>query len=168
MFPRTWKNALLALLPLIVWATGSVAVADDRELKLKAAFVLNYIRYTTWPDKRGGELKVCYSGKGQFAEILEEVEGRVAAEYRLRILLLERSHYGSCDLVYVDAASENYDSSCIVSTALVVSDVCTEADIFMYAKEETLQFRVNLIAALKKGYRFSSKLLRVADEVIRD
>jgi hypothetical protein len=163
----------LAVLPLIT--TG--ARADELpEYRLKAAFVYNFMLFTEWPATTGSNLNLCIHGKDPFGPEIDTLQGKVAAG---RSIAVQRKAAGdslrSCQVVFITASM--VDSLPRVLEGLAGLPVLTVADspgamqkgvaLNMSVTQGKVSFEANLQAARAAGLGLSSRLLRLATEVLQ-
>ena len=170
-----WVAALL----LGLGAFGSVPAARSGELpeyRLKAAFVYNFIAFTDWPAAAGNTLNLCIYGLDPFGKEIDPLNGRVLGA---RTLVVQRSPtLGSlrgCQIVFV--ADSAMDELPRLLASLRGQPVLSVADspgavrqgviLNMNLAHGRVSFEANLGAARTAGLNLSSKLLRLATEVIQ-
>lgn len=166
---------LLWLAALLLCAPG--ARADDLpEYRLKAAFVYNFMAFTEWPAATGSTLNLCILGKDPFGTEIDGLQGKVVAG---RSIAVHRKAAGeslkNCEAVFV--ASSIIDSLPRVLQGLKGQPVLTLADspgamrqgvaLNMGVVQGKVSFEANLQAARAAGLNLSSKLLRLATEVVQ-
>jgi hypothetical protein len=173
---------LLALL-LAASHSGEGAHAADRhsqqpsEYQVKAAFVLNFIKFVEWPSGErlaGDEFRVCLLGEmpasAPFADLNgQEVLGRRLSVSRVRTPQEARS----CQVLFVSASRSALLSEALdglnSAPVLTVGDTDGYAQrgimINMYLEDKRVRFEINAEAARAAGLRISAKLLKLAGKV---
>ena len=174
---RIYRSGFLWLI-LILQGLGGFAHAQSQgtDYQFKAAFLYNFILYTEWADNLDKPIRVCTYGGDPFGEELDKLQGKSIE--RQRVLLVARiqriEDLRSCNVVFIhQLAISNMDQ---ILPAIHGQNVLTVADsagalqkgvmINMYTKQSKVVFEVNLKAAQSQGINLSSKLLRLATEVI--
>lgn len=169
---RRLAAALLAL------AFGGGAQADVRELpeyRLKAAFLFNFMLYTEWPDA-GPTLTLCVAGADPFGKELDGLAGRMAGTRRIAVQRRAvTDELKGCQVVFIaESAIERLPR---LLELLQGQPVLTVADstgaarrgvaLNMTVAQDRIAFEANLQAARAARLGLSSKLLRLATEVIQ-
>lgn len=61
-------------------ARGHAEMGSELEYRIKAAFLLNFTKYVTWPDasweRSGGSIRVCVLGNSPFGAALDSIKGK--------------------------------------------------------------------------------------------
>jgi hypothetical protein len=152
--------------------------AGFREYVIKAAFLYNFAKFTTWPraalSDPGAPLNVCVLGEDPFGLALESIEGKMVKERKL----LTRHLAGAkgvdrCHLLFISASeTERLDwilKSLNHAPVLTISDMPGFAQaggvIGLKTIEDKIRFEINMAAAERAGLRLSSKLLSLAEIV---
>jgi YfiR/HmsC-like len=170
---RRWLGAA-ALLGL---ATCAPALADEvPEYRIKAAFVYNFMVFTEWPAEVGPTLTLCVHGADPFGKEIDGLHGKTAAG---RTIAVQRrpgaEPLRGCQAVFFAASS--LDAAPRLLDGLRGQPVLTMADtpgalrrgvaLNMRVAQDKVAFEVNLTAARHAGLNLSSKLLRLAAEVVQ-
>lgn len=165
--------AVASVLSLTVGArpAGGQSVSEP---EAKAAFLLNFARFTQWPVEAllpGEPLTICASDRA-VADALEvtvrgrEAGNRAVAARRIQI----DGAYGDCDVLYVTRLDQRRAArlleSVLSAPVLTVSDEAGFArwggDIELFIENGRMGFLVNRKAAERVGIRLSSRLLGLA------
>jgi hypothetical protein len=159
-----------------VAAVCPTAQAPTIEYDVKAAFLLNFARFVEWPSSRRGQpFQMCTLQPDPFGPRLETTaagetwEGRPIVVRRLTSL---RS--ADCHLLYVPAAAAGMfrsDHSVLagqpVLTVGETDDFLSGGGIIrLFVESNRVRFSVNQRASEAVGLRMSSRLLRLAREVV--
>jgi hypothetical protein len=173
---RMRRLAAALLLPGLLASTGAAWAQDVPEYRLKAAFVYNFIVYTEWPAGTPATLQLCVHGQDPFGRDIDALHDRVAAGRRLAV---QRRAAGEgvagCHVVFLSASLR--EAMPRVLQGLRGQPVLTVADspdalrqgvmINMNLAQDKVSFEASLLAARAAGLSLSSKLLRLATEVIQ-
>ncbi len=145
--------------------------------EVKAAFVLNFLRYTTWPERAFPDpqaaMVVGLVGRGEFSDAVETaLKGRVAQGRPLTVRRLsERSPLDPPPqlIVFDGGAAARLPGMLLaigdapVATVGDVPGFCARGGLFnLFLEDEHVRFEVNTDAADGRGLRLSSSLLRLA------
>lgn len=134
---KTRYNLLIIGCMLSAWASPGLAYAEDAEaqraIKIKAAFVLNFIKYTTWPDKAfksaDSPLIIAVVGPDTLGSVLDgTVRGQKVNEHLIEVRRFNRPEPPSGDASHQDQKSyedemESYFASLRQSHLLFVTEI---------------------------------------------
>ncbi len=175
------------MLAMSVWIAGTQA--DDRparptsakasrEYLLKAAFLYNFAKFTSWPTEAisgaGKPVRLCILGKDPFGAALESIEGKNIQQRPLVTIRIARvSDAEGCQIIFI-ASSEEVRLRGILS-GLRELPILTIAEMSNFARvggiiglktvEDRIRFDINVDAAKEADLKFSYKLLQLADIV---
>jgi hypothetical protein len=162
--------ALAAPLAAAAGEPGSAAIAE-----LKAAFVYNFLQFTTWAAAPGGaataDLVLCAYARGAVADALVGLDDKPVGPRRIRVRAWPDSAR-DCAVLYLSAETRPRAALILAAagaTALTIAED-TKAppegvSIGLFEEGDRLAFAINLDSARNSGVRFSSKLLRLAKSV---
>lgn len=180
------KTCLILL--LFIQITGTVWVADagelqqvrEKEYKLKAAFLLNFAKFITWPQAplngKQEKFTICALGPDPFGRNLEALESRTVGGRTIEVLHVDNLQEArNCRMLFVGASEKNSFEA--LHAALEGHPVVTvgETEGFTQAggviefiqTEGKLAFNINLKEAKEQGVTIHSALLDLAMKVIR-
>jgi hypothetical protein len=159
-------------------ATVLRAVEPGVEYKVKAAFLLNFAKFITWPTENASTttFPLCIVGTDLFGEALTGIETQAIGgkKIQLRFPATTAKDLGQCRMLFV-SQSEQQNVSRILSLidgkpVAAVSDVEGFADaggIFEFRDiRGRLSFIINNSSAKKQGLGISSSLLNLAVDVL--
>ena len=172
---RRWL--LPALLAWVALCVVSPAHSEELpEYRLKAAFLYNFAVFTEWPADVGGTLNLCVYGGDPFGAEVDPLNGKKVGE---RSLAVQRKStlesLKGCQIVFVAAPAIGQLPR--VLELLRGQSVLTVADssgalqqgvaLNMGVAQGRVTFEANLAAARAMRLNLSSKLLRLATEVVQ-
>lgn len=168
---RRWALALIGALCM-----AAPSHAELPEYRLKAAFVYNFIVYTEWPPATGSPLNLCLHGGDPFGREIDALQGKVVAGRTIAVLRRPAvESLRDCQVVFIAAAS--IDNLPRALDSLRGRPVLALADspgamrrgvaLNMNVTDGKVTFEANLQAARGAGLDLSSKLLRLATEVLQ-
>ena len=175
----SWARRLLwrALLSLALLSAGVAAWAQDLpEYRLKAAFLYNFAAFTEWSADLGGSLNLCIVGADPFGAEIDALNGKKVGE---RSLVVQRKttteSLKSCQIVFITTAANGHLPRVLDALrgqpALTVADtpgaVHQGVMLNMAVAQGRITFEANLVAARGARLNLSSKLLRLATEVVQ-
>lgn len=168
---------LLSVAVLLALAVPAAGQQPTLEYDVKAAFILNFVRYVEWPPlERQPPLEICVLEPNPFGDRLTAV---VAGEewhggaVHVRLLPDMRRATG-CHLLYVPAAATaRFTAGAGLVAARPILTV-GEHERFLdqggmlrlFVEENRVRFSVNQGSADRAGLQISSRLLRLARSVI--
>jgi hypothetical protein len=147
--------------------------------RVKAAFVLNIVRFVSWPDKAleslGNQLPLCLYRSNPFGEAIETIEGKTVNGRSLRITLIDslaQSH--PCSIVLIGLNEmQHFDEESrqkLNSPLLTIADL-TDAEapsthrhalVTLVRNGARIGFEINLAEVRRVGLQMSSNLLKLA------
>lgn len=182
--PMAGRRALLCLLlafMLTAMPLAAVAAEPSKLAMTKAAFVLNFGKYTEWPASAFAEsdspVELCLWKPGSdVGRALLKLDGRAVRDRRLQVRSVARNAaVAGCHILFIEqdmlaAFSARMDG--FKGTALLtISDAKGFARhggmIELVPSDARLGFEVNLDAALRADLRLSSQLLALA-RIVKD
>lgn len=134
MFSRSWLAATVLLLGLTVTASPT-AMAGERvlnEYQVQAAYILNFIRFTTWPQSafRDTQQDIIMGMLGQdfFGPVLDDIDGEYIKKRRLQILRFgPGGDPQGCHLIYISSSERRHLQPILASlkgtATLTISDM---------------------------------------------
>lgn len=174
--PRRLLSAVLVV-GLGLLTCAPLAIADDLpEYQLKAAILYNFAAFTEWPDDVGRTLNLCVYGQDPFREELGALQGKPVGGRSIGIHRnVSIEALKDCQLVFI--ASSAIGSLPRVLDSLRGAAALTVADspgatregvaLNMGVSQNKIVFEANLDAARRARLKLSSKLLRLAKEVLQ-
>jgi len=180
---RISKRLLLGLgalsLGLAVFAYFADAAEPTLEYEVKAAFLLNFTKFTEWPPNAFSDpqtpLEICVLGKDPFGHALDDVvQGEVTNGRRLTVRRLSAPPVPqTCRVLFVDPDVKGLPKMLdgLGSGVLTVGEgrhfLQDGGAIAFIVENRRVRFDINQTAAEKSGLKLSSKLLSVAREVVK-
>jgi len=173
---RTLLRRWLLAAAIVLTQTLPVAAAELPEYRLKAMFVYNFVLFTEWPEDVGGTLALCVVGSDPFGVEIDVLSGKQVGSRSIRV---HRMGIGAplkdCQIVFIAAPA--IDVVAQILAELRGCQVLTIADSPGAARQgvalnlavtaNRVSFEANLRAARDAGLNLSSKLLRLATQVIQ-
>jgi len=177
------KNAL-SLALAITCALFSLAHSDTletgMEYKLKAAFVYNFLQFVEFdrkPDTEFGDtLRVCVVSNNDFPEGFDELSSKQVLGKRIEIVrLTSRQEFNQCSVLFYVAPVEPDISKSLDKAARSGILTVGESDSFVGSggmihfliKANKLRFRVDLAKVREARITISSRILKLAEEILQ-
>jgi hypothetical protein len=180
-YPFLIKNSMRNMLPiLLLLALGVVAEAESpwspKEAQLKAAMLLNFGRFTVYPEERqSGPFRICLLGESPFGKAVDTIVGKQVRKQVVEVSSFEQysPDLMNCHVIYISSSIEeryqDYLEELRVQPVLTVSQIPSFADEFgiiqMVDSGRVVKFRINIERAKIHGLSISSRLLRIASIV---
>jgi hypothetical protein len=167
---------IFLFLSLLLLPNSELSAEPPREYEVKAAFLLNFARLTTWADTTfespSAPVTFAIAGADPFGPLLENViSGQKLHERPLRIrrhALVAEAVRGAQILFISRSSTENISAEMLRSlpAVLTISDrpgFCARGGcIELYVEANKVRFIVNPAAYERAGLKVSSHLLRLA------
>jgi hypothetical protein len=170
-------RALLLLLLVAVWCSPGLTQSKGEdevfpEYRLKAAFLYNFAKFTTWPSNSfataRSPLKIGIIGEDPFGPLLPQtIEGKLVHGRKLEIVRRQISDdLADCHMLFI-SSSETEHLPKILSLlrgrpVLTISELerfaQTGGMIRIFVKEKNVRFDINVQAVEAAGLQMSSKL----------
>ena len=170
---------LLAAVVFACWSTpAATAGPPGVEYKVKAAFLLNFAKFVSWPTEveLTGSFPLCIVGDDPFGEALAGIETKKVGGENVVLHFPARNsrELGQCRMLFVSQSEEANMSQILQMVAgkpvVTVSDVQGFADaggIFEFKDQRgRLSFVINNTEARARGLNISSSLLNLAVDVL--
>lgn len=176
------KILLLWLLLWPLWAAGSPGLlhADElaQEYQLKAAFLVNFAKFITWPAQAfppgQQEFVLCVAGDNPFGAALSGIENKTIGGRPIRTVQVDSlKKVPTCHLLFVSRSEEanlgqlsaEAGRQAIVTVSDIADFVKTGGHIEFLIKGSRLSFAINHSAMKVQGIQASSSLLDLAAAV---
>ena len=156
------------------------ARADDalEQTRVKAAFVLNFMKFTAWPAgpvTASKTIVLCATDSHPLAGQLHELEGREVRDLQVRVVHRTADDSPPCDVIFVtridDATLNALRSEVAARPILTISDQTGFLEqggmIEIKLVDGRTRFDINLLAARAAGLTLSSQLLQLAERVVK-
>ena len=145
----------------------ATAVAEVRDVELKAAYIYNFVQFTVWPDgvRAKEPFVVCASPDSALWGSLQAYNGKLVNKRLWSAAdAAGRQKQGGCDVLVLARAAEPPAPN---PGMLVVRDGSGRGAVAITLVDggEQIRFDVDTEEAQRNGLRFSSKLLRLARNV---
>jgi len=172
MMRRAFIGLLTGLLAGLSLGAAAQAVP---EYTMKAAYLYNFALLTTWPStaRAGADFNLCLYGQDDFGPALDKLNGKDVNGQKIQVLRLAHPEGArQCQLVFISET----DATRLRRLASVLGDapVLTVTDeylghsamISLAPENKRLTFAINATTAKSAQLQFSSKLMRLATQVV--
>lgn len=163
------------MVALLSTTTVTIATNSASEEEITAAFLFNFARYTLWPtgDDVGEAvpLRFCFVRADRVARVFGQVLGGSTIDGRAVLVntVTSASEMGPCELVYTDDPAPAWlrrPAHGCLTIGRGDKFISNGGIIAVVRVDDHLRFKVNRENARRAGLVLSSKLLRLAIEVI--
>lgn len=167
-----WKIFILFLLAVFA-APCSVAAQVNLEYSVKAAFVLNFLRYVTFENANDpSRVILCVVGEDEALAAFAPLREKSVNELQIEIVENPR-HAGECMALFVTAAAEEGSRKLIESVrgkgVLLIGEspgfAARGGCIELTEEGKRIRFSINLKTARSEKLSISSRLLQLAKVV---
>ena len=170
---------LLVLFPFLLFSASFTQAEDStaKEYKVKAAFLLNFARFTTWPDDAGSvvpPIRFCVLGADPLGVALDglterKVRERSVTVERLPAPPIDPKRILACHILFVSSPDKlqfrQIEFQISQAPVLTVTDKGQEGIIDLNIVDDMVRFIIDRGKAEKAGLVISSHLLKLAKEV---
>lgn len=180
---RGWRGllccavVLLLMVAMPAWPSHRLAAGARGEYEVKAAFLLNFAKFVSWPATvahTAPDLTLCVLGTDPFGAHLDALEGADVHGESARVRRIETPRQGvDCRVVFISQSESDRLATVLATLAghpvLTVGDMPGFAErggmINLVLRDRRIRFRINHEAARAAGLTLSAHLLRLADIV---
>lgn len=183
MRTANWKLRLSGVLALSLMLAGTGVRAGDSSLEyqVKAAFLLNFLKFVEWPQdgtqavKPGAPLIVGVYGDNPFGSALDSTfSGKIVEGHPVQLRFCNTEDEAStCHLVFVSTGRkltpllENLQNKNVLTVGESGDFLRVGGLIRFVIDDERVRFEISLAAADRARLRISAKLLQLARKVYR-
>lgn len=171
---RLPARRLIKKVILLVWVglvlCAAIQAQTANEYEVKAAFILNFVRFVEWPDDAfgdGGSLVVGIVGDDPFRGALDQLSGNTVDGRRLVVRQLRSTdNLRACQILFVSSSERNRLGKIMESvrgaSVLTIGEVPqfnqVGGVIRFIVQDNKVRFEINTTAAVQARLRISSKL----------
>ena len=172
IYRRLFRSALFVWV-IIAGIYSPTALSGEADLE--AAFILNFVKYTSWPGSTlpdNSHLLLCYVGSDSpLSKAIEGLHGK-----RIETVVIEvrkTTRLFNLDACHVLVLGKEVDTEAFLKAISPFSLTIGEGEDFakygggigLYRVEDRMRFDVNLDATKEKNLKISASLLRLARTV---
>lgn len=156
-------------------AIGQASEDGELEYRVKAAFLLNFTKFVTWPDNPSGDVDksiiVCVLGNNPFGKTLNSIQGKEISGRPIKIIYeTDPKSLPYCHVIFLSANLG--ESAAEILHKLSVQPVLTVGESKGFAKsggmidfinvDNKIRFEINPSAVEAASLKMSSQLLKLA------
>lgn len=182
--PRNYLLSFCLIAGILAFGVPEARAADvyaaeveSQEYQIKAAFILNFLKFIEWPPKvfsdPSAPIVIGILGEDPFNGALEQITQGQTVQGRRIALRWSRQveDMKTCQVLFISRSEEKLLSHVFDSlggmSVLTISDAERFAEnggiICLIKQENKIRFQINTHAAGRAGLKISSKLLRLAE-----
>lgn len=157
---------------LMTCALGAPAKAQSRDSgELKAAIVLNILRFVDFPGNTGATLDLCIDPRVEASRQIRALNNQRIGKRVVRTKTLKNGTFTGCEVVYLSSNNPSVIRSAQRQGRLVMGDgprfVDANGIVGLVKTGGQVRFEINLGQANSNHLRISSRLVRLAARVRR-
>jgi hypothetical protein len=181
--PRRWRSRSLAAIALaaaslLLAGTPASLAADDASLaRVKAKFLFQLLKYVKWPapEEASEAVVIGVVGDATFAAVVTEVvAGRTARGHTVEVVNLEGPDDAAVHVLFLPTlgrsetrrVARDYQTSAVLTVADRFDFPELGGDVGIEMVGGRVSFSINRRKAERGDFKISSKLLRLASEVL--
>ncbi len=166
----------IALFIFFAPAHSPLMAKEVEEYSVKAAFILNFIKFTNWPaasfSDASDPYQLCIMGNNAMVEQFTTINGKKIENRPVQVTrLVSPEDCQPCDIIFISRDTPRSVSDKIISKVkgtpvLTIGESKGFAKlggvINFFSKDDRLYFEINPRAAKEQGINLSSRLLKLA------
>jgi hypothetical protein len=146
----------------------------QNEYRLKAAFLYNFARFTSWPESDATTFNVCIIGDNHFNGAVDSLREKLVHDLPLTVSYIDDTRNAAdCQLLYVSNSLAAQADRILAELGRLPILTISDMDGFIrhggiigfLSINNRIRFEINVTAASDKGLSISSKLLSLATTV---
>jgi hypothetical protein len=147
----------------------------NSEHQLKAAFLVNFLKYIEWPASSASTVTICLFGRDTLGPYLTAYEGRQIGGRELRVRRINGpDQLNDCQLMFVPETEEARFGAVLRWVDNLPVLTVSDADVFarqggaiaLMRADGRLQFDINVDVLNRAGLKPQSQMMRLARQVI--
>lgn len=167
MKPGVFLSEIMLITLLFFTATGAAETGSEKTI---ASFVLNFIKFTAWPELPAvAGINLCVAARPALLSALNAHSGKMVTGHPLRVIDLGKPDRQGCQALFIEKTAAPWcDCRCLEASPhlLTISDrpefIGRCGIIGLYEESGQLHFEINLNNAERAGVRLSAQLLRLS------
>ena len=132
--------------------------------KLKAAYIVNFTRFISWPDNQTMPLTLCIQDNPELSDFMTHLIASKNKQKKNPLQVVPLAVATTCDIAFLNKPAPEYRSK--LNATMVISDnrsIYSQQAVFTFFEQgNRLRFEVTLANARALNLSISSELLKVA------
>jgi hypothetical protein len=154
---------------------GEAGNESEVEYRIKAAFILNFAKFVSWPENPGEDMGapiiMCVAGHNHFGDALESIRGKKVHDRILEIFhMSDTEEIPPCHVLFMGKGMEDCEGDMLGQVrsrpVLTIGETRGFAErggmINFIMVDNRVRFEINPIAVENASLRMSSQLLKLA------
>lgn len=167
---RTFRRWLL-LAPALLVCPALCRADLSTEYALKAAFILNFLKFSEIPSKNPSTLVLCVFGDQEIFEVTELLNSKSVGEREVRVTFVNSiSQLAQCEALFVPSSANQMAKAILGSPRVQGSLTIGEGTTFLEAggmislvtKDNKIRFAISGPHAERENIQLSAKLMALA------
>ncbi len=167
------KRLLLVFLCLL-FVSAPLLAGNSRLAQLEAAYLLNFIKYTTWEELKENQVLQVYVFAPEVYKVLNKVRwSKNSKAMVLHEIKKDKISFAGADVIFVSKEMDKYVSEKVWNeikpSTLVIADypkaIKNGGFVELYVVDDKLRFHINIMNLI--GTRIHSNLLHMATQVVQ-
>jgi len=169
------RIAAFVKMTLLICGFCHPALADEAlEYKIKAAYLYNFTKFISWPERNTATFNICLIGHNAFGNLLNALENKAALDKPIRIHRFDSAKQAKdCHIVYFETidSRENLSIPGVLTIATLEKTLTVSSQPFFaeqggmigfVLEEDKVKLHINLKALKQSGLGISAKLIEVS------
>lgn len=165
---------LLFILLCLLFVPSWLWAGNSRLAQLEAAYLLNFIKYTTWEKQEENQVLQVYVFAPEVYKVLNRVrQNKNSKPMVLHEIRKDKISFAAADVIFISKEMDKYVSDKvwneIKSSTLVIADypkvIKSGGFVELYVVDDKLRFHINIVNLI--GTRINSNLLHMATQVVQ-
>jgi hypothetical protein len=174
--PPRWTLAALPLLLVLALSLPALGMDSGSEYRIKAAYLYNFIAFTEWPLPQGSTLTLCIYGTDPYGMELDRYQGKVLGRQTLALRRTQNVRdLEDCQAVFISRSAignlprvfDHLAERAVLTVADAPGAMNQGVMLNLLREQDKIVFEANLGVARAAKLKLSSKLLRLAVQVLR-
>ena len=165
---------ILSCLAIAVLSQNAAALTEEQ---IKAAYIVNFSKFTQWPSPERGQFDICFIGKDSLLKDLKTIEKQKIHKKGVHVVIIDGAEdISHCSVIYLSNVGEGEEiatiqkarSQAILTVSSNSGFIRRGGMIEMMVIDDSVKFSINYASAIESHLKISSKMLELALEVITD
>lgn len=171
LITHVWRLLAVRVLLALLVGGANMASAADRQNDIKAAFIFNFARFTTWPadlfDAPHDPIRVCYHEGHHLADALAQIDGKPVGDHAIALIVHGQGEaFGQrCHIALVGPGNAFTPMRGVLTVSDETDFVEQGGAVGLTQTGRQIRFQINLTSIKRSELQMSSRLMRLAARV---
>jgi hypothetical protein len=163
---RVW--CLLFFLVGLILPMELQGASEDGAYRIKASYIFNFLRYTTWQEDAGGELRIAVLSSSDFMKTFRDVEKQKVWDRRIKVYEVDKVEDlpEDCHIFVYIEENGNMMFENLPKGVLTITDQLSGIDkgamLCFFKEKDRILFEINYSQVKESGINMSARLLKIA------